>query len=72
MGVVYGALDALLDVTMYLEEDLTLYNYFKNQVPLAFRLKITGTDLAGASTAYHSIQFDLPKCIMVGDTPQIS
>ena len=71
-AVNYGGFDSTLDFTMYLLEDLTLYNYFKNQVPLAVRLKITSDQLAGATTAYNSIQIDLPKCIMLGDVPNVS
>jgi len=71
-GVNYGPLEAMLDFSMYLMDDLTLYNYFKNQTELAVRLKITSNQLAGAATAYHSIQIDMPRCIMLGDVPNVS
>lgn len=68
----YGMLDAMLDFTMWLQEDVTFYNYFINQTTFAVRLKITSDELAGASSAYHSIQFDFPAVMMVGDIPNLS
>lgn len=71
IGRTYGPIQASLEFEMDLREDLTVYNYWKNETERAARLLITHDQLAGGSSGVYSLQFDLPRVIFDGDVPNI-
>ena len=68
----FGYIDATLDFGMYFREDLTVYNYFKNETEMAVKLVLTHTTLAGSSSGYHTLQFEFPRVIFIGDPPNLN
>ena len=60
------------EINLNLKADLTYYNYFKNDTEVAFKIIITHTTLAGASSGYHTIQLEIPRAIIMGDAPEVS
>ncbi len=68
----FGLIDAILEFGMYLREDLTIYNYFKNETEMAVKLVLTHTTLAGSSSGYHTLQFEFPRVIFIGDPPNLN
>lgn len=68
----YGPFDVMMDFSMNLMESRTIYDYFTGQTEIAAQLILTSDQLAGAATAYYSLQIDLPRVIVVGDVPNVS
>ena len=67
----FGDFDAQLDFTMWFREDLTIYNYFKNETEMAVSFVITHDSLAGASSAVYKLKFDFPRVIFDGTPPNL-
>jgi len=71
IGRTYGPITTSFEFEMDLREDLTVYNYWKNDTTMAAQLVLTHDQLAGSSSGVYSLKIDFPTVIFDGDVPNI-
>lgn len=67
-----GRPDITLDFTQIFQDDLTVYNYFKNNTENAVKIVITHDSLAGTSSGVYSWTIYLPRVTWLGNSPELT
>lgn len=67
-----GRPEIMLDFTQIFKDDLTVYNFFKNNTENAIKITITHDSLAGTSSGVYSWTISLPRVTWLGDSPELS
>jgi hypothetical protein len=65
-------LEAEIEFTYSLQESLTQFSKILADTENALSLTITHDQLAGATSAYYSLQFIFPRVIFPGDEPALA
>jgi hypothetical protein len=72
VGRKVGRQEVLLDFTKLLQNDVTIYNFFKNNTQNALTLTLTHDSLAGTSSGAYQVKIELPKVFYKGDAPALT
>lgn len=70
-GFSFGTRTVEMEITITQEDNLTFYNYFKDDTINAVQLELTHPTLAGSSSGAHSLTFKLPRVTWLGDEPTL-
>jgi len=60
-----------MSITMKQEDNLTLYNYFKDDTENAVKLILTHPDKAGSASGVYSLTISLPRVTWLGEEPKL-
>lgn len=70
-GFAMGTRTVEMEITITQEDNLTFYNYFKDDTVNAVQLTLTHPTLAGSSSGVHSLTVKLPRVTWLGDEPTL-
>jgi len=70
-GFAYNSRTVDLSISLTQENNLTLYNYFKDDTENAVKLVLTHPSLAGTSSGVYKLTISLPRVTWLGEEPKL-